>query len=193
MIVFEPERGWSIDNLYSELGGEESLRDFHDLYPEIDLRTYPAETQNEQWVDLLNGVDIVILHEWNPPALAQQMLELRERLGFRLLFHDTHHRASSSPEQIALFGLTRFDGILAFGESLSEIYRRRLKIDNVWTLHEAADTTIFHPIHATKAIDVVWIGNWGDGERSAEVQEFLLGPASALVDNRFTDLWCSLS
>ena len=66
-------------------------------------------------------------------------------LGFRLLFHDTHHRASSSPEQIALFGLDRFDGILAFGEALRRYLPRTLRHRRVWTLHEAADTTVFHP------------------------------------------------
>jgi spore maturation protein CgeB len=27
---------------------------------------------------------------------------------------------------------------------------------------------------------VIWIGNWGDGERTAEIEEFLLGPSKAV-------------
>jgi spore maturation protein CgeB len=34
--------------------------------------------------------------------------------------------------------------------------------------------------------DVVWIGNWGDDERSEEIREFLLRPASKMRDRVFT-------
>jgi spore maturation protein CgeB len=126
------------------------------------------------------------VHEWNPPQLAHHLLELREELGFRLLFHDTHHRASSSPEQIRLFGTDRFDGVLAFGEALRTIYRDRFNIKRVWTLHEAADTTVFRPFSdVEKKRDVVWIGNWGDDERSTEICQFLLRPAEELQQYRF--------
>jgi spore maturation protein CgeB len=46
---------------------------------------------------------------------------------------------------------------------------------HVW--HEAADTRTFYPWHKDSvAGDVVWIGNWGDEERSEEIQEFLIEP-----------------
>src|SRR6266436_4907400 len=32
---------------------------------------------------------------------------------------------------------------------------------------------------------VVWSGNWGDEERTEELQEFLIGPAAALPDRKF--------
>ena len=129
---------------------------------------------------------LLFVHEWNPPELANVLLALREELGFRLLFHDTHHRASSSPEQIRLFGIDRFDGVLAFGEALRTIYRERFGIDRVWTLHEAADTDVFNPHPDTRRNnDMVWIGNWGDDERSAEIREFLLKPALSLREHRF--------
>jgi spore maturation protein CgeB len=70
---------------------------------------------------------------------------------------------------------------------LSRIYRERFNIAHVWTLHEAADTTVFHPqSSARKATDVVWIGNWGDDERSNEICKFLLRPAAELPEYRFT-------
>ena len=66
------------------------------------------------------------------------------------------------------------------------IYRERLKIQRVWTLHEAADTTVFRPIlQVEKKRDVVWIGNWGDDERSTEICQFLLRPAEELREHRF--------
>lgn len=179
--AFEPERSWSLDNLRVEPEGDRSLEDFARAYPDLDIRTYPAVASRDFWRESLAAIDGVILHEWNPPALAKLLLELRSELGFRLLFHDTHHRASSSPRQIEAFGLSEFDGILVFGEVLRQIYRKSFGIERVWVLHEAADTTLFRPMVAAGVDqDVVWIGNWGDGERSAEIREFLLAPAAAL-------------
>jgi spore maturation protein CgeB len=185
LIIFEPESEWSIDNLRMEELGERSLTDFGREYPELNIQTYTGE---ESWRERLNGIEVVILHEWNSPALARCLLDLRDDMEFRLLFHDTHHRASSSPEQMQQFGLDRFDGVLAFGEALRRIYRERFGIDRVWVLHEAADVTVFHPReHIEKTTDVVWIGNWGDGERSTEIHEFFLKPAAALASAaRFT-------
>lgn len=182
VTVYEPEKEWSVDNLRGEAAGADSLRRFLETYSDIDVQTYASEDE-ELWQERLRGSDVVILHEWNPPELAHRLLRLRKELGYKLLFHDTHHRASSSPEQIERFGLADFDGILAFGEALRSIYRERFGIERVWPLHEAADTTVFclHPeIERDGAL--VWIGNWGEGERSHEICEFLLKPACALRD-----------
>ncbi len=138
------------------------------------------------WRALLRNFDVVIVHEWNPPALSHTLLALRHELGYRMLFHDTHHRASSSPEQIERLGIDRFDGVVAFGEVLRLHYQQRFGLGNVWTLHEAADTTAFFPrAPGTKQQDIVWVGNWGDDERSAEIREFLLEPAAMMRDLRF--------
>ena len=189
ITAFEPAHEWSLDNLRQEGRGEASLAQFTALYPELSIETYPAAQASDRgtWREQLRDTEVVILHEWNPPALAHALLDLRDELGFKLLFHDTHHRASSSPESIGLFGIDRFDGVLAFGEALRSIYSDRLDIHDVWTLHEAADTRIFRPLPpAVKQQEVVWIGNWGDDERSAEIREYLLEPAAALRPYRFT-------
>ena len=187
--AFEPESEWSIENLRQEVRGEASLQQFAALYPDLNVIPYPSEEVHNEVAlrTRLRDTDVVILHEWNPPALAHTLLQLREELGFRLLFHDTHHRASSSPESIRLFGIHRFDGVLAFGDALRAIYQQRMHIPNVWTLHEAADTRIFHPVPASAPRqDLVWIGNWGDDERSAEIREYLLTPAAHLPQYCFT-------
>jgi spore maturation protein CgeB len=188
ITVYEPEHGWSIDHLREEPQGEASLRTFRETYPELKIVCYrDAETGSAQyWQGALSEQDVVILHEWNPPALAAALLEVREKVGFRLLFHDTHHRASSSPDQIRLFGTDKFDGVLAFGEALTSIYRDQFGIRNVWTLHEAADVSVFHPVPSLpKTTDVIWIGNWGDDERSREIHEFFLCPSGSLPDRSF--------
>ena len=182
--IFEPRDSWSYLHLLEEERAAESLQQFESIYPELQIHTYDPSAAG--WERALAEVDVVILHEWNEPALALDLLSLRDRLGFRLLFHDTHHRASSSPEQIRNFGVESFDGVIAFGETLRAIYRDRLGIARVWTLHEAADTRVFRPGgNEHKAVDVVWVGNWGDEERSREIGEFLLAPAAQLPQYRF--------
>jgi spore maturation protein CgeB len=181
ITVLEPAHGWSIENLAAEAEGARSLSNFSKVYPELDVRTYAEDEGEEQWRTYLVDADLVILHEWNPPALAQRLLKLRKELRYKLVFHDTHHRASSSPTQMHEFGLLQFDAILAFGEALRTIYRQQFGISKVWTLHEAADVEVFRPITGVERdVDLVWIGNWGEGERSQEIQEFLLKPAASL-------------
>jgi spore maturation protein CgeB len=97
------------------------------------------------------------------------------------LFHDTHHRAISAPEELAAFDLSEYDGVLAFGEILRQIYQERGWAARAWTWHEAADTRVFHPrCDILQARDLVWVGNWGDGERAGELQEFLFDPIREL-------------
>jgi spore maturation protein CgeB len=104
---------------------------------------------------------------------------LRARGGrFTLLFHDTHHRAVSAPQQMRAYDLSAYDGVLAFGSTLARVYERWGWGDRVFVWHEAADTRRFHPPAQERERDgLVWIGNWGDGERSEELVEFLLEPA----------------
>jgi spore maturation protein CgeB len=68
--------------------------------------------------------------------------------------------------------------VLAFGSTLARVYERWGWGDRVSVWHEAADTRRFHPpAHEQEREGLVWIGNWGDGERNEELVEFLLEPA----------------
>ncbi len=185
VVALEPADSWSYTNLLCEgERGRRSLAHFAATYPELDLRTYTTCT-DPLFDTAMREADIVVVHEWSEPALIDRVLTLRARHGFRVLFHDTHHRASSSPEAIARLRIAEFDGVLAFGEALRRIYRERLGAARVWTLHEAADISVFQPQPDTKPDrDLVWIGNWGDNERTDELARFLLQPARSLPARR---------
>lgn len=181
VTVFEPATEWSIENLLAEEQGQHSLDRFARAYPDVRIETYSGAADDAFWREHLFGFDLIVLHEWNHPCVANLLLRLRESLGYRLLFHDTHHRASSSPDSFSALGLDKFDGVLAFGEALRTIYRERFGVERVWTFHEAADTSLFHPLTDIAAgPEIVWVGNWGDNERSTEIREYLLEPAAAL-------------
>ena len=180
--VFEPVTNWSVENLRTEPNGEASLAQFAATYPDIDLRLYePTDPDlRTELLRELHAFNVVVVHEWNERALIDLVLDLRSELRFKALFHDTHHRASSSPEAIRSLRVDEFDGVLAFGDALTKIYKERFGITECWTLHEAADTTVFYPREAPVEQELVWVGNWGDGERSAELREYLIGPAKRL-------------
>jgi spore maturation protein CgeB len=127
-------------------------------------------------------VDLVIVHEWNDHSLVRSIGSHRARnRNYLLFFHDTHHRSVTAPESMSSYDLTHFDGVLAFGDSIREIYLREGWAARVWAWHEAADTRVFYPRRRLeRKADLVWVGNWGDDERTAELHEFLLDPVRDL-------------
>ncbi len=231
VLAVEPAESWSRSNLVAD-AGPAALEGWQAHYPGLGSVLL---AEGEAPDALVDGTDVVIVHEWTAPALVAQLGALR-RAGapWLLLFHDTHHRAVSEPEAMRAFDLAGYDAVLAFGEALAAVYRGWSWGGRVFVWHEAADTALFRPpsetngghaslthpvmpgldpaIHAARlvrpdalsfqsefhstgrqrsdAVDgriksghdganrqgAVWIGNWGDGERTAELEAFLLAP-----------------
>ena len=177
--VFEPEDSWSVRNLVEEYGTG-PVDGFHRAYPNLTSTRF-----NEAVLDLdqvLENADLVLVHEWNSHSLVARLGEHRAyHRGYRLLFHDTHHRSVTAPGDLSAYRLENYDGVLAFGESISERYRANGWGKRVWTFHEAADITRFYP-HPQPPLEghLVWIGNWGDDERAEELREFLIEPVQTL-------------
>lgn len=178
VVVYTPREAWSLQNLLRDHGSW-PVDEFRRTYPLIRDRTYAADHLDLDF--MLEGVDLAIVHEWNEPQLVQLIGAHRARSRrYRLLFHDTHHRAATAKESMAQYDLTHYDGVLAFGEVVRHLYLQESWAQRAWVWHEAADTRVFHPIAAEKTGDVVWVGNWGDDERTAELDEFLFRPVRAL-------------
>ncbi|RWN37353.1 glycosyltransferase [Mesorhizobium sp.] len=177
-IALEPADGWSRSNLLAEKGPF-AIERFRKDFPELMPVTYDASFDHETWIA---DADVVIVHEWTDPALVARIGRAKANGGgFTLLFHDTHHRAVSATQAISALRLEHYDGVLAFGEALRESYLRAGWGKRAFTWHEAADACLFKPhpeIDPTS--DVIWIGNWGDDERSAEIKEFLIDPVEQL-------------
>ncbi|MFN7131627.1 MAG: glycosyltransferase [Myxococcales bacterium] len=177
--VYEPKDASSVQNLLAD-GGEAAIARFHDAYPGLkSVRYDPARLDV---TEVLDGADLVLVHEWSDHALVAEIGRLRAAMGtFRLLFHDTHHRAVTDEKSMAAYDLRHYDGVLAFGGVIRDLYLSRGWARQAWTWHEAADTRIFRPQESEKQEgDLVWIGNWGDEERTAELHEFLLNPVKSL-------------
>jgi spore maturation protein CgeB len=185
---YEERNSWSARNLAEEgtHTAAEALVTFRRAFPELDVRFYSVDNElNHFLARELSGADVVVVHEWNSPAVVSAILSLKSQLGFRALFHDTHHRAYTSAQDILRFPLEQFDGVLAFGEAIRRIYSDGFGVKRAWTFHEGADTVHFFPQPAYQDTDVIWIGNWGDEERARELEEFLITPAAALGHYRF--------
>jgi spore maturation protein CgeB len=200
--VLEPRDGWSRVNLLRDHGAD-AVDAFRRACPRLNSEMYRAATLDLDGA--LHGADLVLVHEWNDHDLVARIGAHRAWLGsYRLLFHDTHHRSVTDPSSMAAYDLRHYDGVLAFGDAIRDLYLSRGWTARAWTWHEAADTRVFYPrkagtaenaahaettdrpaISARSAVqredgDVVWIGNWGDGERTAAIDEFLLQPVRAL-------------
>ena len=176
--VYEPRDAWSVRNLVAERG-EWPLGRVREVYPRIAPHRYELDAFDVEAA--VAGADLVLVHEWNDPALVAKLGRLRKGgAQFHLLFHDTHHRSASAAHEISRYDLSGYDGVLAFGAIVRDLYLRNGWATRTFVWHEAADTRLFHPQRAEKRWDLVWIGNWGDEERTAELHEFLLGPVRRL-------------
>jgi spore maturation protein CgeB len=176
--VFEPRDAWSAQNLEADAGAG-ALDGYRAAYPSLTSHRYDEAT-----LDLdaaLDGADLVLVHEWNSrPLVARVGRKRRDGGRFTLLFHDTHHRSVTEPAAMAAYDLEHYDGVLAFGDVIRERYVALGWARRAWTWHEAADPRVFHPILAPREGELVWIGNWGDGERSEELRTFLIDPVREL-------------
>jgi spore maturation protein CgeB len=178
--IYEPFDAWSVQNLVAD-HGESALEATRRAYPALDSTRYKPETLDLG--EALDGADVVLVHEWNSHDLVRRIGARRRNGRFTLLFHDTHHRSVSDPLAMAAYDLSDYDGVLAFGEVVRQRYLAHGWAARAWTWHEAADVRVFRPQsrgvddgHDDAMRDVVWIGNWGDDERTAELREFLMQP-----------------
>lgn len=176
--ALEHADSWSRTNLLTH-EGPDAVEAFAARFSRLRDEIYDDDSDHEA---LIGNADVVVVHEWTDPELIARLGRLRLNGGrFLLLFHDTHHRAVSAETEIGALRLEGYDGVLAFGAALKERYLKEGWGRRVFVWHEAADTSVFRPQPSIeKARDLVWIGNWGDEERSEELQEFLVEPATAL-------------
>lgn len=147
--VFEPYAAWSRANLMA-LHGEAPLHEFCLLYPHLCSVLYHLEMLDLD--EVLDGADLVIVHEWNDHDLIVRLGMHRQRhSGYVLFYHDTHHRSVTDPQRLGACNLTTYDGVLAYGRVIREFYLARGWAQRAWTWHEAADTRVFYPMAADAA------------------------------------------
>ncbi|WP_459673457.1 CgeB family protein [Acidisoma sp. 7E03] len=178
IAFYEPADSWSRLNLEADQGAD-AVRAFVRDFPDLATRSHIIAPDLDL---MLSDADVVLVHEWTESSLISAIGRRRAQgARFQLLFHDTHHRMVSDPAAMTAFDLSTFDGVLAFGDSLADAYRRAGWADRVFTWHEAADTTTFQPpAQEAERHGAVWIGNWGDGERSEELHAYLLRPTAQM-------------
>ena len=178
VTVYVPRNGWSVTNLLRDHGAE-AIEGFRARFPTLRDVEYDPERFDPD--ELLEGTSLVIVHEWNTHGVVARIGEYRARHPeMRALFHDTHHRSLTDRRSVAEYDLRHYDGVLAFGAVIRDLYLRKGWTERAWTWHEAADTRVFHPTDDVPPMgQVVWVGNWGDDERTRELREFLFDPVAA--------------
>src|SRR3954453_18584534 len=109
--IFEPRDGWSLPTPPRE-PGPSPLSGFEAAYPLLRANFYDLDSLDLDRV--LEGADVVIVHEWNTHDLVRLVGEHRARHDYRLFFHDTHHRSVTDPGAMAAYDLSNYDGVLAY-------------------------------------------------------------------------------
>jgi spore maturation protein CgeB len=176
--VWEGENSWSRKNLIKDTGSDK-IDEFRKYYPLLTPRFYNDDQPELE--SIVEDADIVILHEWNEHSLVASAGRLKKKYGYKLFFHDTHHRSVTEEEKMKDYDLSEYDGVVAFGDIIRDKYLENGWTKKAWTIHEAADINVFYPqITGKFEGDIVWVGNWGDEERSEEIREFLIKPIKDL-------------
>ncbi|WP_241739239.1 CgeB family protein [Pontibacter beigongshangensis] len=96
--VYEPQNGWSLQNLI-EGYGQEKLEELQEYYPGISTNFYTLDSLDLD--EVLQEADLVLVHEWSEHELVRRVGEHRVKSNYKLLFHDTHHRAVTERESMA--------------------------------------------------------------------------------------------
>ncbi|MBN9160463.1 MAG: glycosyltransferase [Myxococcales bacterium 68-20] len=175
--AYEDENAWSAQNLVRDHGPAALELALH-AYPSVrPIRYVDAELDVDEALD---GADLVLVHEWNSHTLVARIGAHRKKADsrYRLLFHDTHHRSVTDEAAMRRYDLSGYDGVLAFGAAVADVYSRSGWANKAFVWHEAADVRVFRPLEPSSEPDgdLVWIGNWGDDERTSELLEMLLDP-----------------
>ena len=157
--------------------GPAALDAWREAYPPLPLAVYdPARLDLDR---VLDGADLVLVHEWNEPELVARIAAHRKSGGsYLLLFHDTHHRMVSAPEAIGATGSRRFRRRARLRRSPARsLSPPRLGTPSVHLARGRRSPRVSaRGRKSPRQRDLVWIGNWGDDERTAELQEFLIEP-----------------
>ncbi len=149
VVVYEPADGWSRLNAIARRRRCKRCAKFRPLFPDVE-HPGPTIVRSISTTRLMAPISC-----WFTSGTSRTWSQDRAtpRAGgrFTLLFHDTHHRAVTAPHELARFDLDGYDGVLAFGEVLRQIYLKLGWASRAFTWHEAADTALYRPIAADHA------------------------------------------
>jgi len=177
-VCYEQLDNWSLTNLLTI--NPRAIDEFVAHFPDLPFERYSLD-------DLpgLEDADVVIVHEWNDPRVIHHIGKRSREVGARAYFHDTHYRVVLEDAYRESLGLSNYDAILAYSPSVAERYRA-LGFERVHVLHEAADITVFAPQPVPKTTDVVFVGNYGDGDRSDELEDYVFTPRRSLPQLKYS-------
>jgi spore maturation protein CgeB len=180
VTCFEERDNWSLVNLLRV--SPTAVADFVARFPDLEFEQYTRSGDLDHWLrQRLADADVVVVHEWNDPGVIRRLGELAVEMHRPILFHDTHYRVVLDADYRGTLGLENYTRLLAYSPSVAERYRA-LGFSNVDVLHEAADVTVFTPLQTPKMTDVVFVGNYGDGDRSDELEDYVFAPRPTLPD-----------
>ena len=176
VVAFERADGWSRHNLVRD-HGQSPLARFAALFPELTAVHY---TDGADVSAMLDGADLAIVHEWTDPELVREIGAVRKRSGKFLLLFTTPTTARSAMPRHS--GRSTCPATTACSPSAPPSPRSTAAVDGETassssTRRRTSRRSRRPPTRAPRRRrGLVWIGNWGDEERS-ELHTYLLRPA----------------
>lgn len=158
--------------------GMKAVKEFYSFYPDLSTNFYNSEKLNAD--TLLKEADLVLVQDKTELEIIKKLIKARKKGKFKLLFHDTGHKVVTDKQFIESIDLSLFDGVVAYGEVIKNIYLIEGWARRAWVWHEGVDTRMFYPRGSkTQDADAVWIGNWSE-DRAMEIYEYLINPVKEL-------------
>ena len=142
-------------------------------YPHVEIFNYVGWGCFERE---LKDFDAVIVNEWIDDALSSKIAEIGKRNGIKTFYYDTHHRIVSDVDGLKSSGVSNYDCVLVLGESVKSAYVKNNIHRNVVVFQESLDDHLFRPNNKVGE-DVIWIGNYGHGERGQALMTALYSTA----------------
>lgn len=179
-VCWERAANWSLENLLRVR--PDAVAEFERRFPDLSYRPYASPEAALRQAAAES--DVLLVHEWNDAELIAAAPAIARERGIPVYFHDTHYRFALDAERRERCGLAAYDGVIAYSRSLADRYAE-LGITRVHVLHEAADTTVFGPREVAQRDDIVFIGNYGDGDRDEEIETYVFETRAQLRHLRY--------
>ena len=133
------------------------------------------------WKSRSADADVVLVHEWNDGAGQAPRRDPGASARFRLYFHDTHHRPLPTRRRCSAYDSAAMTACSPTAASCVTFTSPAAGSAAPGRGMRLRTSPLPSPgrMSAPEG-ELVWIGNWGDDERTEELHEFLIGPVRAL-------------
>lgn len=175
--VFEKINNPSVLAIQREFG-KTALNEFRRTFPGIEVFRYESDDLNLE--KYLQECDLALVHSSTDPREISLVIEIKEKTGLKTIFYDTGFSIINNSDSIKALPIAKFDLALVSGKAIEKGYKKHSINPNIRLWHLAADTLQFQPRKGEWEAELLYVGNWNEGEKWEMIQEYLIKTAKDL-------------